>query len=255
MTEKTITPRMFPPGRHIQALLGLESSPVAVFFISSSSDWTRFEGFQSLSAHRYCQALMKARHGESVCLKPEELHCPAAAAAFGFRPLPEKLACGQGLVEFGIVRTAERGRQMFESMSRLPPSQYQGLALSPLEDVRDVPDVVVLEASPEPLMWLLLAYFNLTGLRVVGDTAILQATCVDSTVIPFLSGRLNFSFGCYGCRDATDLAPSEALVGFPGKILQELEEQLVFLAGKAMPHVRLKGAYHLLQGRDEGNIS
>ena len=49
--------------------------------------------------HRYCQALMKAGHGDAQrYARPEGLACPAAAAAFGWRPLPAQLANGKGLV-------------------------------------------------------------------------------------------------------------------------------------------------------------
>ena len=56
-------------------------------------------------------------------------------------------------------------------------------------------------------MWLLLAEVNLRGgERLTGSTAVLQATCVDATIIPYLEQRLNFTMGCYGCREATDIA-------------------------------------------------
>lgn len=51
-----------------------------------------------LKLHRYCQALMRARQGESVLLDDSGIACPAAAGAFGFRPLPTGLQTGKGLV-------------------------------------------------------------------------------------------------------------------------------------------------------------
>ena len=70
---------------------------------------------------------------------------------------------------------------------------------------------------------MLLADLNLAGdSRRDGSTAVLQATCVDATMIPHLEDRLNFSLGCYGCRDATDLAPAETVLGFPGRMLEAL---------------------------------
>jgi outer membrane protein, multidrug efflux system len=53
---------------------------------------------------------------------------------------------------------------------------------------------VVIEDEPERLMWLLLADLNVAGgARRSASTAVLQATCVDATVIPHLEQRLNFS--------------------------------------------------------------
>ena len=73
------------------------------------ADMAPFAGWTRVQRHRYCQALMKARRGERVMLEADELACPAAARAFGFRPLPPALQTGKGLVGFGIVAEPESG--------------------------------------------------------------------------------------------------------------------------------------------------
>jgi uncharacterized protein (DUF169 family) len=70
---------------------------------------------------------------------------------------------------------------------------------------------------------------------------------VDATVVPFLDGRLNFSLGCYGCREATDLGPDESLLGFPAARLDALLGALEHLAGKAVARSRAKVALNDLQ--------
>ena len=98
-------------------------------------------------------------------------------------------------------------------------------------------------------MWLLLADLNVHGgERRMGDTAVLQATCVDATVIPHLEQRLNFSLGCYGCREATDLTPGETVLGFPGALLDPLLGALEMLHAKAVPRSRAKLAHACLAG-------
>ena len=57
--------------------------------------------------------------GEDVILNNEGMSCPAAAAAFGFRPLSKALKSGRGLIGFGIVSDASVGEKMFQDMSRL----------------------------------------------------------------------------------------------------------------------------------------
>jgi uncharacterized protein (DUF169 family) len=227
--------------------IGLESAPVAVFFLAPDADMAPFAGWQAVERHRYCQALMKARAGERVILEADELACPAAAKAFGFRPLTPALQTGKGLVGFGIVAEAESGVQMFKGMTCLEPGTVARLALCPLAEAPALPDVVVVEGPPEQLMWLLLAEVNLRGgERLLGSTAVLQATCVDATIIPYLEQRLNFTMGCYGCREATDLQPAETVVGFPGGRLAQLVDSLAFLAEKAVPRSRAKRAYEML---------
>ena len=233
------------------AAIGLESAPVAVFFVAPDADMAPFTGWTPVERHRYCQALMKARGGERVILDADELACPAAARAFGFRPLPQALQTGKGLVGFGIVAEPESGARMFEGMSCLEPGTVARLALCPLAEAPMVPDVVVVEGPPEQLMWLLLAEVNLRGgERLLGSTAVLQATCVDATIIPYIEQRLNFTMGCYGCREATDLQPAETVVGFPGGRLAQLVDSLAFLAEKAVPRSRAKRAHEaLVSGR------
>jgi len=229
----------------LQELLGMDSYPVGVkFFFDNENLPQRAE---KLSGYRYCQALMKARHGEHVLLDADGINCPAAAAAFGFKALPEGLKTGKGLVGFGIVNKESTGRNMFEAMTKIEPGILKSLYLFPVEKADIEPDIVVVEDETEKLMWIALAYLNIKGgKRVESSTAILQATCVDATIIPFKEQRLNMSMGCYGCRDATDIGNNETVLGFPFKDFQTILENLKFLNLKAIPNSRGKNALTLL---------
>ena len=232
----------------IQQILGLKTAPVGVFLDKAAERGLEFSGWRLLKKHRYCQALMHARNGERVILEPDELSCPAAARAFGFRQLPEALESGKGLVGFGIADRPETGAAMFAQMPHLSPVTVARLALCPLAEAPRIPDVLVVEARVEQLMWLLLAHLRAAhGARRRGDTAVLQATCVDATVIPFIEDRLNFSYGCYGCREATDIGEDEAVLGFPGHKLEEILHNLEGLAEKAIPNSRAKKAFQRLK--------
>ena len=239
-------------GARMVSILGLFSSPVGVRLLSS--DGKVSPGAERLLQHRYCQALMKARRGGDVLLDGEGISCPAAAAAFGFRPLPQGLQSGQGLVGFGIVSDSAVGRQMFIDMPRLDPGKIAMLHLFPLEKAEYVPDLVVVEDEVEKLMWIVLSYLHAKGgQRVPSTTAVLQATCVDSTIVPYLEKRLNFGYGCYGCRDATDIGPHETVLGFPASMLPLIIEHLEFLGKKAIPTSRSKKAFNALQKNGPGN--
>ena len=226
--------------------LDLTCCPVGVRLLSEN-DPVPADG-DRLGGHRYCQAVMKARRGRNVLLDESGISCPAAAAAFGFRPLPDQLKNGKGLVGFGIVSDEAVGARMFEGMTVLEPGQISGLYLFPLEQAECVPDVIVLEAEIEKLMWIALAYLHArNGERVHASTAILQATCVDATILPYVEQRLNFGYGCYGCRDATDLGPDEGILGFPVSVLPAVVEHLQFLSEKAIPNSRKKRAFVALR--------
>jgi len=75
---------------------------------------------------------MKASKGSIVMLTGEGISYPSAASAFGFRPLPESLKSGNGLVGFRIVSDPEIGKKMFEDMLRLDENKNKmHIPLSP----------------------------------------------------------------------------------------------------------------------------
>jgi len=231
----------------MESILGLERHPVAVKFVAQGD--LRPAGFTVSPGRRYCQILMEASEGKKVLLTPENASCPASAAALGFKPLPQKLETGEMLAAYGIFASKEAGSNTIHSMPRLPAGAYQAVAACPLGEAPYEPDVVVLEARPEHLMWVALASVRQEGGRLNFSTAILQATCVDGTILPFLSGKLNASLGCYGCREATNMSEAECVLGFPGRDLERIVRELEELANKAMPRVRGKSVYNALLER------
>lgn len=236
-----------------EQILGLTTSLVGVKFLLSEQEIP--SEIEKLNGHRYCQALMKARHGSHVTLDAEGIACPAAATAFGFKPLPESLKNGKGLVGFGIVNDETTGKAMFEGMATLPQGKLKALYLFPLETATIEPDIVVVEDETEKLMWFALANLNVKGgHRVESSTAILQATCVDATTIPYLQQKFNMSMGCYGCRDATDICPNETVLGFPFKDFEAIARNIEFLSQKAIPNSRGKNALAMLKRKDAEKI-
>ncbi len=160
---------------------------------------------------------------------------------------------GKALVGFGIVTNEAAGKRMFDAMPQSASGSVASIGLCPLRLAPRVPDVVVVEGPAEVLMGLVLGDLNVRGgERRTANTAVLQAACVDATVIPHLAQRLNFSLGCYGCREVTDLKPGETVVGFPGALLDPLLGSLEKLLAKAIPRSRSKLAYaHLAAGQAE----
>ena len=224
--------------------VGLSSLPVCVTF----HDAIGAPGHSS-NDYRLCQAVMEARKGKRVLLHRDNISCPAAAAALGLKSLPPQLQDGTMLCGYGIFRTKEASIRVMETMPRLALGQYAAVEVKPLEECQDIPHVVVLEDEVEKLMWIALAYLNEAGGRLDFSTSILQAACVDSVVLPFLSGKINMSFGCYGCRDATDAASGEALLGFPGQKLGMVTENLTFLKSQAIDRSRAKNVYRAFAQR------
>jgi len=218
--------------------VGLNALPVGVKFYEEIPDeYLRAED------HRFCQTVMRARKGETLLLTAEDITCPAAAAALGFKPLPQKLEDGTMLCGYGIFEDPESGINVMKQMPRIEQGRYKAVLAKPLKDFDETPDVVVFEDTAENLMWIALAYLNDKGGRLEFSTSILQAVCVDSVVLPHLKQDINMSFGCYGCRDATDAKPNEALLGFPGNKLNMVVDKLQYLDKQAISRSRAKNVY------------
>ncbi|MCR4393268.1 MAG: DUF169 domain-containing protein [Dehalococcoidales bacterium] len=227
-------------------ILGLKYSPIAIKFFA---DVQKLDGFEIPPGHRYCQILMGAREGKKCLLTAENITCPAAAWAFGFKEPSPTLSSGEMPFAMGIFASPEAVKNTFSSMPRLETGKYRMVAACPLGESPFEPDVVVIDSEPEHLMWVALAKVFTTGGRLEFSTAVLQATCVDATVIPFLTGKMNANLGCYGCREATNLMESECVLGFPIEDLDEIVSSLSKLNEKAIPRVRAKTIYKALLSR------
>ena len=223
----------------IKSAVDLHSEPVGVKFYKTIPN----NGMKEVEDHRFCQLIMRARKGEELILTKDGITCPAAASALGFKPLPKNIQDGSMLQGYGIFRDSESAINVMNQMPRLEQGEYVAVAAKPLSKWEEAPDVVVIEDEVEKLMWIALAYLNEEGGRLDFSTSILQAMCVDSTVLPFKSGKINMSFGCYGCRDATDAKPNEAILGIPAEKLEMTVENLSYLKSKAIDRSREKQVF------------
>jgi uncharacterized protein (DUF169 family) len=243
--------KMIEVNNKIKGILNVEREPVGVKFIKEDDLSKLKDQYDSSTKMRYCQALMRAGKCEKIMVTAENIACPASAAAFGLKPLPEMLSSGQMLYNMGLFATPEAGAKAMSGMTRLPQGEYSAVILSPLATMEVEPDVVVIESKPEHLMWLSLASIYETGERLEFNSAIFQATCVDSTVIPFTSGKLNSTLGCYGCREATDVTEEENLIGIPYSEIRSITDNLEKLSAKPMKRARTKEAFHSFSGCGE----
>ena len=232
--------------KKLKEILGLEHEPIAIKFFEHI---IAFDGFVIPSERRYCQFLMGSREGNGLILTAENISCPAAAWALGFKMPPPKLSSGEMPASMGIFGSPDAAKNTLATMSRLEMDKYKMVASCPLAEAPFNPDIIVVESVPEHLMWIALAQVFSTGGRLNFNTAILQATCVDVTIIPFLTQKLNTSLGCYGCREATNLTDSECVLGFPAKDLNSIVHSLQKLNEKAIPRVRSKVVYKALLRR------
>jgi uncharacterized protein (DUF169 family) len=224
--------------RILMQSLGLKNEPVAITLIKKGQEIT--DGYvEPETPIRHCQSIMRARKGESLVVPAEKQACTVGASALGLGPTPEKVATGELHYNLGMFETQTAAKRMIDQRPMIEAGSVVATVLSPLSKARVEPDVVVIVGTPEQIYWLMpvAVTFNIGG-RVTADTAAFQATCVDATVIPYLTGNTNLSLGCYGCRRSTDIAPEEMLVGIPMSNMRNIVAAISKLSQGPIPKSR-----------------
>jgi uncharacterized protein (DUF169 family) len=227
----------------LEEILGLDSPPIAIKIVKTEEPLPDIK--LPTQNSRYCQLLMLARKGQTLMLNAEKIACPAAKAALGMGSLPEKISTGEMLFTLGLFMSKEAAAKTIGLIPRIKLGSTKAVVAGPLKDFPMESDVVVVESVPEHIMWLALARNFKNGGRLNFNSSIFQAECVDVTTVPYLTGEVNITPGCYGCRQATDTPPEHMFIGIPAKLLPEIVESLEELSKKAMKAVREKGIYAL----------
>lgn len=222
----------------LMRVLRLRWSPVAISLIPSNIELPNLP--QPHEKLRYCQSLMAARRGKTL-LMPARCHaCPDGTTILGLSEIPPKLASGELYIRFGKLATIEAARQMVVERPRLEPRSIQATLVAPLAKATYPPDVVAVIAQPEQIMWLCMAASYYTGRRFDFKVSGYNAQCVETTLFPYTSGKINISFGCYGCRASSDVSDDLMFMGIPAAEMPGLVDGLEELGKKAIPDSRAK---------------
>ncbi|MFC2056891.1 DUF169 domain-containing protein [Chloroflexota bacterium] len=224
--------------KSLEDILGLRWKPIAVTLISK--DTALPDVPLPRSRLRYCQALMMARRGETLLMPPQVHACPDGTHILGLTSVSPKLATGEIYIKFGKLASIEAARQMIAERPHLPEKSVKATLVSPLEKAVIKPDVVVVVAPPESMMWLCMASSFHTGKRFKFKVSGYNSQCIEATVYPYTTGEINISLGCYGCRAASDIGDDMMFMGIPLAKLGSLVSGLEQLGKKAIPDSRLK---------------
>ncbi|AKB30166.1 hypothetical protein MSSAC_3846 [Methanosarcina siciliae C2J] len=219
--------------------LDLKYEPVAVKVIKKGEPIP--EGYHEPEKNlRHCQSIMKARKGESFVIPAGKHACVVGASSLGLIPTPEKVVLGEFHHNLGMFDSVEAAAGMISKRPAFEPESRIATVVGPLKDAKIEPDVVILVDRPETIYWIIPASTYYKGGRVNFSSAAFQATCADTTILPSLTGEINVSLGCFGCRKATDIENDEMLIGIPFNKLEEIVNALEKLYEGPMPKARQK---------------
>ena len=218
--------------------LGLRWQPVAVSLIEADEPLP--DAPIPSENLRFCQAMMAARRGASILMPPFRHSCPDGTSIFGMTGVPEKLATGEIYVLFHKVVNAEAAAKMVAERPVFPPNSRRATYVSPLAETVREPEVVVFTGTPEQMMWLCMSMSYYTGHRHDFHASGFNSMCVEAVLLPLENDEPNITFGCYGCRAASDIGEDMMFMGVPTRLLPMIAEGAAELAKKAIPDSRNK---------------
>ena len=222
----------------LEKVLGLRWEPVAITLVPAGVPLPPV--LQPRTKLRFCKSLMAARREKSLLMPPRCHACPDGTAILGLTEIPRKLASGELYIRFGKLASIEAALQMIAERPRLKPRSVQATLVTPLAGAALPPDVVAIIAQPEQMMWLCMAASFYTGRRADFKVGGYNAQCVEVTLLPYTTGKINVSFGCYGCRASSDIGDEMMFMGVPVGEMPGLVAGLEELVRKAIPDSRAK---------------
>lgn len=222
----------------LMTVLGLRWNPVAISLIKKGDLLPDVPIPEERL--RFCQSLMAARRGRSLMMPANRHACPDGTSILGLTEMPEKLANGELYILFHKLHSVEAAQQMVRERPCLEPRTIEASVVSPLGKAQTEAQVIAVIAQPEQIMWLSMATSYYTGHRHEFHASGYNAQCVETTVLPLTSGKINVSFGCYGCRASSDIGDDLMMMGIPVDLMPEVIKGLTELGKKAIPQSRNK---------------
>lgn len=198
--------------QYAQAYLDAKRKPVGVKFFFNREDFMNFPVEQRDRKVTYCNAVQLASKGQKMKLTKENQACGNGAFALNFVDVPEGIKNGKGRFSKGIYTNQEISKSINDEMLFMDQRPF-GIAVMPLEDYDQAPDVVIIIGGTYQVMRVLQGYGYHYGYPQNLKTVGLQALCHDLTTRPYRTNDINLTLLCPGTRLVADWEADEAGVG------------------------------------------
>lgn len=222
----------------LKEVLGLRWEPVAISLIPAGDPLPDVPIPEERL--RYCQSLMAARRGRSLMMPANRHACPDGTSILGLTAMPAKLASGELYLLFHKLDNIEAAQRMVGERPCLEARTIDATVVTPLARAAVTPQVIAVIAQPEQIMWLLMGSSYYSGHRHELHASGYNAQCVETTLLPYTTGKLNVSLGCYGCRASSDVGDDLMFVGIPLAQMDTVIAGLKELDKKAIRQSRAK---------------
>ena len=161
--------------------------------------------------------------GAALKFTAENSGCLGSTRALGMEKPGKAFYDGSEGIMLGLYRDKSLSARVAASMKLINTPTY-GVIVKPLEDFEAAPDVILIVADTKNLMRLIQGYTYMHGMQANFNMIGNQAVCVECTVNPLQTEKMNISMFCSGTRYLARWKNTEAMAGIPFPIFSSVIE-------------------------------
>ena len=213
--------------------LELKYEPVGVILYREGDPIPADIPFTHKNLKSYCQALVLAGEGETFLVKKEQMGCKLGTSVLGFEKDIEAYLDDGVLEKYGVglFGTEEASAETIHKSTYLEKGKTQTALIAPLSTFQETPQVVVMTANSEQVMWLLYAVnYEKGGRMELPQSGGALGGCSDITALPLLRGMTNITFLGLGCRLKSAIDECHLMMGAPGDTMEMLYTHVLDMA-------------------------
>ncbi len=216
-------------GKEVEAILRLQTFPLAIKFLKGSEDI--LEGakrpLRDLGYHlSFCQALeLSRRQGWTIAESKEDMWCFEPVVGLGFEKPPQRFLDGWNRYP-DTASTLEAGATWAKNLPRLDYGLYSTVVSAPLIKATFEPDIFVIYGEPAKMTQIMLAKIWLDGkditVRLSG-----HAACVYYVVPVMKDKGWHISLPCGGDLRRAACETNNMVFSAPIEVLGDLYKGLL----------------------------
>lgn len=201
----------------LQCALDLKRRPVGIKLYFDKESYDKSEAKEPKGKLAYCCIVEKATRGMTFKARLEHINCDGGTIALGLEKSSNRIESGMEYFSYNLYSTPAAAKRMRDGVMGLYRTGVEtyGIEVAPLEDMTVNPDVIIFVVNPYEAMRIQQGYVYHTGERITSTFAAMQGICVETTVEPYLTGRMNVSTLCPSTRFLAKWKDDEMAIGMP----------------------------------------
>jgi uncharacterized protein (DUF169 family) len=172
-----------------------------------------------------CQTFsMARRYGWQIAVGAEDINCPLALTAFGFKKETESYSCGEMCAGM-FTATKSAGTRTEAEVPRFNFQQYKYILAAPLARADFQPHVYLVYGNSAQIMRLMTAVLYKKGGYLTSKFSG-RLDCADICIETMKSGKAQIILPCYGDRVFGQTQDDEMAISIPAGTEEEIIEGL-----------------------------